>query len=124
MTDRLYARCARGGRPLFGLKNAFAEVEAPRRSSEKWCPKCTDLRAAYDAASKKYTELKEEQVSTAGTSLQRSWLLDPLLEIAIQHRKSAESAVEFHRVLDHGKEHRTMRRSANRSTPRPTCGFL
>ena len=47
--------------------------------------------------------------SITATSVKRSWLLDPLIEIAFQHRHSARSVIEFHRVLDHGKEPRTMK---------------
>jgi hypothetical protein len=81
----------------------YAELVMPRRSSKKCCPKCAEIRATYDVASRKYVELIKEQASIAATNVQRSWLFDPLIENAFQRRKSARSAVEFHRVLDHGK---------------------
>ena len=80
----------------------------PRRSREKSCPKCVELFAAYDAASKKYTDLIKEQALIAATSPGRSWVLDPIIEIADKHRTSARAAIEFHRVLDHGNESKTM----------------
>ena len=59
----------------------------------------------YCDAVEKYTELINEQA--AETNVPRSWLLDPLIEVALQRRNAARAAVEFHRVLEHGKP-RTM----------------
>jgi len=78
------------------------------RSKEKPCPKCAELWDAFDAATKEYIDLLKEQASIAATSAKRSHLLDPLIAAAFQHRSAARSALEFHRVLDHGKEPRTM----------------
>jgi hypothetical protein len=86
----------------------YAELVMPRRSSDKSCPKCGELWAAYDAASRKYADLIKEQALIAATSPERSWVLDPLIELADKRRTSARAAIEFHRVLDHGKEPRTM----------------
>jgi hypothetical protein len=87
----------------------YDEFEMPRRSADKWCPKCAELRAACDAASRKYIDLLKQQAEIAATSLKRSHLLDPFIETAFQHRRTARSAIEFHRVLDHGNEPRTMK---------------
>ena len=82
----------------------YSEVEVQARMAEKFCPKCAELWAAYAVASRKYVDLLKEQAEIATTSVARSHLLDPLIESAFQHRTSARSAIEFHRVLDHGKE--------------------
>ncbi len=81
----------------------------PRRSPQKLCPKCAELWAAYDTASRKYIELIKEQASIAATNVKRSWVFDSLIETAFQRRSSARSAIEFHRVLDHRKGSRTMK---------------
>jgi hypothetical protein len=81
----------------------------PRRSSKKPCSKCAELGAAYDAVSRKYTDLIKEQADIATINVERSYLLDPVIETALQRRSSARAAIEFHRVLDHGKEPRTMK---------------
>jgi hypothetical protein len=85
----------------------YSELKVPRRSTDKSCPKCAELWAAYDAASRKYIDLIKEQASIAASSVTRSYLLDPLIETAFQRRRAARSALEFHRVLDHGTEQRT-----------------
>ena len=71
--------------------------------SEQRCPDCARLWAAYVDAAQRHAELVEEQVSAAETNVPRSWLLDALIEIAVQRRNAARAAVEFHRVLEHGK---------------------
>ena len=75
----------------------------PSPVTERTCPKCAELWDTYAVASRKYVELIEEQISTAAISEQGAPLLDPLIEIATKHRNAARSAVETHRVLDHGK---------------------
>jgi hypothetical protein len=74
------------------------------RSKEKPCPKCAELWDAFDAATKEYIDLLKEQASIAATNVKRSHLLDPLIQAAFQGRSAARSSIEFHRVLDHGKE--------------------
>jgi hypothetical protein len=78
------------------------------RSNEKPCPKCVELWDAFDAATKEYIDLLKEQAAIAATNVKRSHLLDPLIEAAFQRRSAARSALEFHRVLDHGKASKTM----------------
>jgi hypothetical protein len=58
---------------------------------------------------KEYIDLLKEQASIAATNVKRSHLLDPLIQAAFQGRSAAGAAIEFHRVLDHGKETRTMK---------------
>ena len=85
----------------------YAEIEMQIRSEDS-CQKCAELWAAFDAATKKYIDLLKEQASIVATSVKRSDLLDPLIENAFRHRSAANAAMRFHRVLDHGKEPRTM----------------
>jgi len=83
----------------------YAEIEMQIENS---CPKCAELWDAFDAATKKYIDLLKEQASIAATSAEQSHYLDPLIENAFRHRSAAGAAMRFHRVLDHGKETRTM----------------
>jgi len=76
------------------------------RRQEHCCPNCTALWESYVSATRQYAELVAEQQSASSPEL--GWLLDPLIEAAERRRKAARAAVEFHRVLDHGKVPRTM----------------
>jgi hypothetical protein len=75
---------------------------------EHRCPKCAELWGVYGSTARQHAELIEEQRSIAAISPERSWLLDPLIEAAERRRKPARAAVEFHRVLLHGKAPRIM----------------
>ena len=80
-------------------------MQSRRKNS---CPKCAELCDAFDSATRKYIDLLKEQAAIAETNPKRSWLLDPLIETAFQQRSGARAAIEFHLVLDHGKESQTM----------------
>jgi len=86
----------------------YHEVEVPRRVKKISCPRCVELWDEYDAATRNYSDLLKQQAEIAATNVKRSYLLDPQIETAFQRRSAARAAVEFHRVLDHDKEERTM----------------
>jgi hypothetical protein len=87
---------------------SYHEVEVPRRVKKISCPRCVELWDEYDAATRNYSDLLKQQAEIATTNVNRSYLLDPQIETAFQRRSAARAAVEFHRVLDHGKEERAM----------------